>query len=594
MPARPRSPDDRESPMSEPGATSYRRLAGIVARRMVPFAVLLHVAFLRPLAPAHGEPPACFDDKMDDFQTILADCKGGPASENSISRMKRCLSNAGMRALSDYSYIGIARIWKVPLSSIDIDVASKDDDGTTIVCYALRKGDIDTIKFVAGKKLLDVDTATSKGLTPLMIASRENSSDLVKLLIERHANVNAKDRQGMTALMYAAGNGNREIVTALLKNFADATAADNAGRTALFYACSGGHGEIVRMMEGTAKTDMDFTGLASFYLAKGNPALARKHVESALALNPRNERAWFAQGNLYEQAGNYAGAGMAYRNAVELDPRRVNFWYFLAMNYRQVGEYDQGLEAVGRALELKPDDPKLQMLTAQLYLAKGYPATALKYYGEAHALKVRSLESNKDADNYNEASWYSLFVGSFPEAEVYARTALEIAAGHPLAASNLGHALLLQNRWSEALREYCSFLHDHADKPAAVLRYDFSLLRKRYPEKAPLISWAEKTLGLSDDLSPKKKGRNHSAPAPSPRPADPNKLLVVTPLVVKFSLVGLVDLPPKLLGQFVLGGGNGNGALLLTDLHNPAKGVLEPRPGLDMPDGIKDLELMVR
>ncbi len=61
----------------------------------------------------------------------------------------------------------------------------------------------------------DVNLADSKGLTPLMEASRGGMADVVRALIEAKADVNAKDKDGKTALDVAVEAGHADVVKAL-------------------------------------------------------------------------------------------------------------------------------------------------------------------------------------------------------------------------------------------------------------------------------------------------------------------------------------------------------------------------------------------
>ena len=52
--------------------------------------------------------------------------------------------------------------------------------------------------------------------TGLIVASRSDSREVVKILIELKANVNASDFGGFTSLHYAARNGNKYILELLV------------------------------------------------------------------------------------------------------------------------------------------------------------------------------------------------------------------------------------------------------------------------------------------------------------------------------------------------------------------------------------------
>jgi ankyrin repeat protein len=58
------------------------------------------------------------------------------------------------------------------------------------------------------------------GITALIYAARGGHTEIARLLVENHADVN-KQYDGMTALMYAAQGGHFEIARLLVENRAD-------------------------------------------------------------------------------------------------------------------------------------------------------------------------------------------------------------------------------------------------------------------------------------------------------------------------------------------------------------------------------------
>ena len=86
----------------------------------------------------------------------------------------------------------------------------------------------------------------------LIRAALEGSAETVTALLERGADVNARDNDGYTALIWAAFNGHAEIVTALLERGADVDARNNDGDTALMWAAHNGHAEIATLLRNIA------------------------------------------------------------------------------------------------------------------------------------------------------------------------------------------------------------------------------------------------------------------------------------------------------------------------------------------------------
>ena len=88
--------------------------------------------------------------------------------------------------------------------------------------------------------------------TTLILAARATpDANLVRLLIESGANVNAKNGDHETALMYAASKGQVEVVELLIKNGADVNATNANGQTAMVMAAAKAHTAVVRMLKDT-------------------------------------------------------------------------------------------------------------------------------------------------------------------------------------------------------------------------------------------------------------------------------------------------------------------------------------------------------
>jgi ankyrin repeat protein len=91
------------------------------------------------------------------------------------------------------------------------------------------------------------------GRTPLMYAAaRYSNPEIVTLLIEAGADVNAKVNNGLTPLMLAARyTTTPEIVTLLIQAGADVNTKDENGLTPLWFAnhLSGSYPEIIKILE---------------------------------------------------------------------------------------------------------------------------------------------------------------------------------------------------------------------------------------------------------------------------------------------------------------------------------------------------------
>ena len=107
---------------------------------------------------------------------------------------------------------------------------------------AARRGDAAAVKALLDRGV-DVNTKFRYGATALSYASDKGHLEVVKLLLERKANVNVKDTfYGATPIIWAAQKGYAKIVEALLD------AGAEGKEDALAIGASGGHLELVRML----------------------------------------------------------------------------------------------------------------------------------------------------------------------------------------------------------------------------------------------------------------------------------------------------------------------------------------------------------
>jgi hypothetical protein len=85
---------------------------------------------------------------------------------------------------------------------------------------------------------------------PLIMASRNGQIRVVRLLLDRGADVNAREKETeTTALIAAAQQGHAEVVAVLLEKGADVHAKDKAGKTALSEAKHYKHEHVVKLLQ---------------------------------------------------------------------------------------------------------------------------------------------------------------------------------------------------------------------------------------------------------------------------------------------------------------------------------------------------------
>ena len=95
----------------------------------------------------------------------------------------------------------------------------------------------------------DVNAKGRDGATPLMMAAVRGDAGMVKLMLDKGADVNAKGPQNATPLMFAAGGGSLDSAEILLKHGADRTLKDSAGKTALDVAKLTHHLAVAKLLE---------------------------------------------------------------------------------------------------------------------------------------------------------------------------------------------------------------------------------------------------------------------------------------------------------------------------------------------------------
>ena len=120
----------------------------------------------------------------------------------------------------------------------------KNDKWGTALAIAAAKGQKDMVQLLLERKA-DVNKRSKTGWAPLQAAAfnlRDSRNDIgchddmVQLLIRNGAKVNGSNKDGLTALMGAALSSCPEVVKVLAENKADINARDTAGHTALLHA----------------------------------------------------------------------------------------------------------------------------------------------------------------------------------------------------------------------------------------------------------------------------------------------------------------------------------------------------------------------
>jgi ankyrin repeat protein len=132
---------------------------------------------------------------------------------------------------------------------------SRDTYGRTPLSWAASHGHQAIVKLLLEKNANIETKDTECNQTPLSWAARSGHEAIVKLLLEKNANIETKDTEyDRTPLSWAAENGHEAIVKLLEKN-ANIETISNNGPTPLSWAAPNGLGAVVRLLENAQRRD---------------------------------------------------------------------------------------------------------------------------------------------------------------------------------------------------------------------------------------------------------------------------------------------------------------------------------------------------
>lgn len=111
---------------------------------------------------------------------------------------------------------------------------------------AARKGNIATVRRLLGQGV--TVNARSDHKTALSLAALGGHHGIVKLLINKGANIRARDKMNTTPLMWASVGGNMNTIRHLLNAGANINAKSQGGHTALVYSIIQGRPHVTRLL----------------------------------------------------------------------------------------------------------------------------------------------------------------------------------------------------------------------------------------------------------------------------------------------------------------------------------------------------------
>lgn len=118
-------------------------------------------------------------------------------------------------------------------------------DGFTPLGLACFFGHTEAVTYLVGKGAgINKPSANDLRVSPLHSAAASGKLDIVQILAENGADLNASQAGGFTALHAAAHNGNGDMVRYLITSGADPDQKTDDGKTALDLAMEGGFRDI--------------------------------------------------------------------------------------------------------------------------------------------------------------------------------------------------------------------------------------------------------------------------------------------------------------------------------------------------------------
>lgn len=135
--------------------------------------------------------------------------------------------------------------------------------GDTGLILALREGSAKVFEVLLNARDVELEKRALNGDTALMIAAFKNNKPAVEALLAKGAEVN---QPGWAALHYAAAAGNNEIVQLLLDKSAYIDAESLNKTTPIMMAARGGHIQTVKLLldegaDATLKNDQGMTAI---------------------------------------------------------------------------------------------------------------------------------------------------------------------------------------------------------------------------------------------------------------------------------------------------------------------------------------------
>jgi len=218
-----------------------------------------------------------------------------------------------------------------------------------------------------------------------MRAAFHGHTDIASILIEKGADINAKNNDGLTALMIAVEQGHNDVGKLLLENKKKLNVKNDEITLTKKIICK------------KCLNEIDIDSIFCEYC--GNKVedfekskLSNTKTEDNLSVGDKNF--WFNRGIGYVSTANYENAINAFKKAIEIDGDFADAWYQIGLVYGSTYKYEEAITALDTAVSLNPNfSEALKML--------GLACESQKKYKEAE----RAFKSYLELNNNDKKIW---------------------------------------------------------------------------------------------------------------------------------------------------------------------------------------------